>query len=228
MSRTVEGERTFYLYDGHEDIGSYDNNKKCIDLKILSAKEGSIPIAMELKGKRFSPNISSQGHIVGLVEMHTGKVADESFLTLFGRDLSDKSLSPWRFCGKRHEDALGIIDFGYRFYHPKTAQWLTQDPIGESDGPNLYAYVKNNPACHVDRFGLFMDDFSFSSSWESFKDTCSECWSGFKDSCTNGWENVRDGCSSVVNQVAGYNIPTRFCGVLQTTLGVSQFISGMS
>lgn len=43
---------------------------------------------------------------------------------------------------------------GARFYHPKSAQWMTQDPIGESDGPNLYAYVHNSPTRCVDRFGL--------------------------------------------------------------------------
>ena len=92
---------------------------------------------------------------------------------MFGEDLSESPLSPWRFCGKRHETSeLGIIDFGFRFYHPKSAQWLIQDPLGESDSPNLYAYVKNNPACYVDRFGLFLDDFSFSNSWNILKQNC--------------------------------------------------------
>jgi RHS repeat-associated protein len=125
-------------------------------------------------------------------------------LTLFGKDLSEKPLSPWRFCGKRHEEAaLGIIDFGYRFYHPKSAQWLTQDPLGESDGPNLYAYVKNNPACYVDKFGLYGDGFSFSSAWDSFKETCSNCWDTVTDYCSS--RGASDYCGDISNT------PTDYC-----------------
>lgn len=194
MFRTVNGETTYYLYNGHEEIGSYSNKQTCIDLKILSATEGSIPIAIELGDQNYSPLISSQGHIVGLVEMNTGDLADLSFLTLFGKDLANKPLSPWRFCGKRHEDAaLGLIDFGFRFYHPKSAQWLTQDPLGESDGPNLYVYVSNNPACFIDRFGLF----SCSDAWDGFKEACGNCWDTVKDYCSNAWDNAgRDSYNS--------------------------------
>ena len=127
--------------------------------------------AIELGNEHYAPLLSSQGHIVGLVDMETGKLANRSALTMFGKDLSDNPLSPWRFCRKRHEVAeLGIIDFGYRHYHPRSATWLTQDPLDECDGPNLYAYVKNSPACNIDRFGLFMDDWSFSDAWDSVKD----------------------------------------------------------
>lgn len=193
MSRTFEGKTTLYLYDEHEEIGSYNSEKECIDLKVLSAGQGSIPIAIELGKERYSPLISSQGHIVGLVEQEEGNLADLSLLTLFGKDLSEKPLSPWRFCGKRHEDkTLELIDFGYRFYHPETRQWLTRDPLGESDGPNLYAYVKNNPGCHVDRFGLF----SFSGAWDCVKDACSRGWENTKDVCCRAWEYTKDTSST--------------------------------
>ncbi len=133
MSLTTSGKITNYLYDGHEEIGSYNSERSNLDLKILSGNEGSIPIAVEMGEQNYCPIISVHGHIVGLVEMETGNLADKSLLTMFGEDLSEKLLSPWRFCGKRHESSeLGIIDFGYRFYHPKSAQWLTLDPLGEA------------------------------------------------------------------------------------------------
>ncbi|MBA3237673.1 MAG: RHS repeat-associated core domain-containing protein [Parachlamydiaceae bacterium] len=84
--------------------------------------------------------------------------------------MASNPLSPWRFCGKRHEASeLGLIDFGFRFYHPKSAQWLTQDPIGETDGPNLYAYIRNSPTCCIDRFGLIGDGPSFQKTWADMK-----------------------------------------------------------
>lgn len=174
MSRSLNGEVCYYSYMGTEEIGSYDSDGKAIDSKILACEEGSLTIAVEIDQKSYSPFISSQGHIVGLVDIESGETVNESPLTMFGRDVNEMPLSPWRFCGKRHESAiLGLVDFGFRFYHPQSAQWLTRDPLGESEGPNLYAYVKNNPTRCVDRFGLFMDDFNFSQSWSNFKESTS-------------------------------------------------------
>lgn len=36
-------------------------------------------------------------------------------------------------------------------------KWISQDPLGELDGPNLYAYVHNSPTNAFDRFGLATD-----------------------------------------------------------------------
>lgn len=165
MSRSKNGELSYFIYDGSEEIGSYDTDFNPIDLKVLSAGEGSIPIAIELLESTFAPLISSQGHIVGLVNVEEGDLADEHPLTMFGKDLSESPLSPWRFCGKRHESPiLGIVDFGFRYYHPKSAQWMTRDPIEEGDGPNLYAYVHNNPTRCIDRYGLFSISWGFNSN----------------------------------------------------------------
>lgn len=188
MSRKHAGKTTYYLYDGHEEIGSYNRKKTCIDLKVLSAGPKSVPIALEIEDRRYSPLICSQGHIVGLIAMHRGDLADYSPLTLFGRDLAQEPLSPWRFCGKRHEEAaLGIIDFGFRFYHPQSGQWLTQDPLGESDGPNLYAYVSNNPASLIDRFGLWGEGWSLKDAWDGFKDACIDTFFGAMDNLSNSF-----------------------------------------
>ncbi|MBA3238580.1 MAG: RHS repeat-associated core domain-containing protein [Parachlamydiaceae bacterium] len=207
MSRTFGEKTVYYLYEGHEEIGSYDNEFNNLDLKVLSAGEGSIPIAIELGSQNYSPLLSSQGHIVGLVEMQTGKLADRSYLTMFGEDLASNPLSPWRFCGKRHETSeLGLIDFGFRFYHPKSAQWLTQDPIGETDGPNLYAYVRNSPTCYIDRHGLFMDGVDFSTSWSNLKKNWSWAesqvmnYSWMDKQLDNQVVNFGDGCASFLSE----------------------------
>ena len=43
---------------------------------------------------------------------------------------------------------------GRRYYHPALGRWLTQDPEGFDNGPNLYAYVANCPLTRIDLFGL--------------------------------------------------------------------------
>jgi RHS repeat-associated protein len=42
----------------------------------------------------------------------------------------------------------------FRAYDAHLGRWLSQDPQGMSDGPNLYAYVSNGPNTHVDPDGL--------------------------------------------------------------------------
>ena len=44
----------------------------------------------------------------------------------------------------------------YRAYNPTLGRWISRDPIGElsPDGPNLYGYVRNDPARLRDPRGL--------------------------------------------------------------------------
>lgn len=46
--------------------------------------------------------------------------------------------------------------FGVRYYDSKTLCWLTPDPLGDIDGPNLYTYVLNNPHSYIDPDGRFV------------------------------------------------------------------------
>ncbi|ACX96924.1 RHS repeat-associated core domain-containing protein [Halothiobacillus neapolitanus] len=42
----------------------------------------------------------------------------------------------------------------YRAYDPKIGRWLSRDPIRETGGINLYAYVTSNPVINIDPKGL--------------------------------------------------------------------------
>jgi RHS repeat-associated protein len=44
---------------------------------------------------------------------------------------------------------------GARYNDPEIGRWLTQDPLGMIDGPNMFAYVGNNPLNWVDPYGLW-------------------------------------------------------------------------
>ena len=73
-------------------------------------------------------------------------------------------ISPWRFASKRFDPESGLIFFGRRYYSPTVGRFLTPDPIGFTDGPNLYSYVHNCPLILVDPYGLLtMEDAKESS-----------------------------------------------------------------
>jgi RHS repeat-associated protein len=69
-------------------------------------------------------------------------------------------VSPWRFASKRTDHESGYVFFGRRYYSPEAGRFLTPDPTGFSDGPNLYSYVHNSPLVLIDPYGLFsIEDF---------------------------------------------------------------------
>lgn len=62
--------------------------------------------------------------------------------------------SDFGFTGFHRHQHSGLNLTLYRAYHEDTGRWLSRDPLGEADGPNLYAYVSNNPVNSVDYLGL--------------------------------------------------------------------------
>lgn len=58
-----------------------------------------------------------------------------------------------RFSGEER-DSSGLYDFGYRSYAPWLQRWISPDPVGDIEGPNRYAMVRNNPGTRRDHLGL--------------------------------------------------------------------------
>ena len=62
--------------------------------------------------------------------------------------------NPWRFSSKYADDETGLVYYGLRYYSPRIGRFINQDPIGESGGLNLYAFVRNSPVNAIDILGL--------------------------------------------------------------------------
>ncbi len=54
----------------------------------------------------------------------------------------------------KDEDPWGALNEGMRYRDLDTGSWMTRDPVGFVDGPNLYAYVVQNPWSKFDPIGL--------------------------------------------------------------------------
>jgi RHS repeat-associated protein len=70
------------------------------------------------------------------------------------------------FSTKRYDVQTGLSYFGYRFYSPAIGKWITRDPIEESGGINLYAYVLNNPVNLIDPWGLQSGSIAFRPEYD--------------------------------------------------------------
>jgi RHS repeat-associated protein len=122
-------------------------NSALKNLRILGQGQGDIgsAIAIYLSDEWHIPLHDHRGSVIALLGPHP----EISTYSAFGEE-EESSENPWRFCSKRKDPLTQWIHFGRRDYDPTLGRWMTPDPAGFADGPNLYAYVHNNPLTHLD------------------------------------------------------------------------------
>lgn len=158
-----QGEERHFLFAGQEEIGSVVNGE-IVELKVISKGERTPAIALEIKGTLYVPFYDIFGQIVCL-NTAQGEVVERYRYTAYGEteivDAAGVKLkgstvgNPWIYANRRLDPETGFVAFGLRYYDPEAGRWITADPAGFEDGPNLYAYVHNNPLIYLDRYGLF-------------------------------------------------------------------------
>lgn len=162
-----------YIFEGIEEIGRCDADGKIDQLRIRGAAvtgREAESVAFELKGVLFAPLYDLHGSVVALVAAKTKQVAEYYRYSAFGicavyQQGSTQIQNPWRFAGKRLDEATGLVSYSRRDYDPELMQWTTKDPIGFADGPNLYAFLHNDPLNAYDLHGLK----TISDYWQAFK-----------------------------------------------------------
>jgi len=80
--------------------------------------------------------------------------------TPYGEFLSESTTgdhATFGYTGHRLDRELNHYYAKYRYYNPTTMRWLSRDPLGMVDGPNVYAYVRGNVVHAVDPDGLKSD-----------------------------------------------------------------------
>jgi RHS repeat-associated protein len=69
-------------------------------------------------------------------------------------DLASLTQPRVSFQGLWHDPTTGLAYARNRWYDARTASWLSEDPLGPVDSPNLYAFVAWGPHLYRDPFGL--------------------------------------------------------------------------
>ncbi|MFC5912441.1 RHS repeat-associated core domain-containing protein [Streptomyces pulveraceus] len=62
------------------------------------------------------------------------------------------SSNPYTFTG-RENDGTGLLYYRDRYYDPETGRFISQDPIGQAGGTNLYQYALSSPTTYTDPSG---------------------------------------------------------------------------
>ncbi len=60
----------------------------------------------------------------------------------------------FNFSSKYWDGEINAYHYGYRFYSPHIARWLSRDPLGERADIALYRAIKNDAQNNLDGFGL--------------------------------------------------------------------------
>ncbi len=161
-----------YLYIDQNEIGMVDERGKIVQLRILGRGKGAeigAAVALELENRIYIPIHDHCGHVSVLIDLQAKQFAEGYVYSAFGEQqrYGSGTTNPWHFSSKRYDPESGWVYFGRRYYDPATGRWTTPDPIGFADGPNLYAYVKNNPLTHFDAYGLYETGTGNSSLYET-------------------------------------------------------------
>ncbi len=175
--------RFLYLYE--REVGAVDHHDKIIEFRSIGRGKGAeigASVGIEIGKRCYAPVHDHRGNICSLIGAKSGKVREVARYSAFGemklftgagkRVEHSPVGNPWHFVSKRLDPETGFVYFGKRYYSPAMGRWITPDPIGFSDGPNLYAYVHNSPLMLLDPYGLF----SCGDAWDALAGFASGVW----------------------------------------------------
>lgn len=60
-----------------------------------------------------------------------------------------------RFPGQYYDQEIGLHYNGFRNYNPNIGRYIQADPMGLTDGINIYGYGRINPLLYIDPYGLW-------------------------------------------------------------------------
>jgi len=140
-----------FLFDDQNEVGCFPKQ-----LRILGQGRGAeigAAVALELDQEVYYPIHDLFGNVIAVIDANKNLIESYRYSS-FGEEKRSGSVlnNPWQFQSKRK--IAGLIHFGRRFYDPETGRWISPDPKGYDEGPNLYQYVRNNPLIYFDLYGL--------------------------------------------------------------------------
>jgi RHS repeat-associated protein len=144
------------------------------------------------------------GNITALVDTNgfiVAKYQYDPYGNLLGMAGPLAEANTYRFSSKQWHANAGLYYYGFRYYEPNLQRWLNRDPIGESGGLNLFAFLENSPNNLVDPWGQ-------SSSNPG----------GTAGSCTpEYWEIMKWLAEEAIEHVTGIPIPLSAKGLAKNT-----------
>ena len=157
IQTSEDGNITNYLYDGLNVIIEQDGSGLTTASYVrglgYGGGIGSVISKQGAEGSKQYYYYDGIGNVVNLAD-NAGNVTQSYVYDAYGNVLNGAVPSPHGFSTKEYSSRSGLIHFGARLYDPAVGRFISKDPLGMIDGPNMYSYVNNNPVNLVDPYGL--------------------------------------------------------------------------
>src|SRR5439155_15893067 len=165
-SKTIDGVTTVHGYDGLDIVTELVGGQTAATyLRGLNVDE---PFVRRGATSEFY-HADALGSVLAL-SGETGVPQTTYTYDPFGNATSNgaPSLNPFQFTG-RENDGTGLYYYRARYQRPAFARFVSEDPMREAAGVNMYSYAADNPAAYVDPLGLWCWSVFSRSFGESFK-----------------------------------------------------------
>ena len=173
--KEVGGTKTYFMYSDEGLVEEYDDGG--VEIKTYGYKPGSTwttdPLFMKIGSNYYFYHNDHLGTPQKLTSTN-GAVVWSAKYKSFGKaevDINSTIINPLRFPGQYEDLETGLYHNHFRYYAPRTAVYMTHDPIGLLSGINMLNYVGNNPINQIDPMGLtieFGGGFGFNLAFFSF------------------------------------------------------------
>lgn len=150
---TVGTVKTRYIYSGWQRVADYDGTSGALQNRYVYATDlDESVIQVSAAGVLSYLHADQNGSIVA-VSSGAGAVTAKFSYGPFGETTAVPQ-SAFGYTGQRYDVESGLYYYKHRYYSPMVGRFLQPDPLGAVDGPNLYAYVRNDPLNNTDPLGL--------------------------------------------------------------------------
>ena len=156
--RTVGGTMTRTVWSGADEVAETTAAGALVRRFIpdgTGAMDGRLA-TVEANGTVYWHHTDHQGSVVATSNA-AGNLAEVRTYSAFGEFGSGQSAppigSPFGYTGRQYDTESGLYQYRARYYDPRLGQFLSTDPIGTKDDPNLYGYVGNDPVNRTDPTG---------------------------------------------------------------------------
>ncbi|MFZ4279140.1 RHS repeat-associated core domain-containing protein [Streptomyces rhizosphaericola] len=150
-SKTVTGAQTKFLTDGSNPAVEQDSSGSP---KATVAMSGLDEFLTRTEGAKTQVYLTDAlGTVLGLADPD-GTIATTYTYDPNGQPTTSGTASsnPYTFTG-RENDGTGLLYYRARYYDPQTGRFISQDPIGQAGGINLYQYALSSPTTYTDPTG---------------------------------------------------------------------------
>ncbi len=172
VAKMVDGASIVYVYNidpdtrlENDDILLEFDSVGSLQKRWLHSNRVDEPISYEVytdssvagSGDRNVLFADHLGSVTEVVAPATGQVLESFGYTSFGMrtDAAGAATQPYGYSGREFDPESGLLYLRARMYCTRTGTFLQSDPAGFSgSGPNLYAYVSNDPHNWTDPTGL--------------------------------------------------------------------------